>query len=136
MLTYVLNSKVIPQDNTFDFDTMVSITRLNALRHSLNHLCMLTFARRHNQRIYLFPAQHSRLPSPRHLSLEDVFRQQDEGVAIPSPGLFMYTPGMPCMILANMNSALGLVNGSRGIASGIILEPNSKSKFPATETVV
>jgi len=107
----------------FPLDTMVSVVKLNSLRPRLNHLAMIQFARRRNQRIYLFPAQHSRLPS-QNLSADDIFKQQDEGVNIPSQGLFVYTPEMPCMILANINSPLGLVNGCRGIATGVLLEFN------------
>ena len=47
-------------------------------------------------------------------------------VKIPSQGLFLYTAGMPCMGLANVNSKLGLVNGSQGIATGVIIEPDGK----------
>jgi hypothetical protein len=105
---------------------MVSVVRLNSFRHTLNRLymCMNSFAREQKQQIYLFPAEHTRLPSSKDLSLNDILRQQDEG-NIPSPGLFQYTAGMPCMVLANVCSSRGLVNGSRGIAVGVILEPDS-----------
>jgi hypothetical protein len=72
----------------------------------------------------MFPGHHTRLPSVRALHVEAIFEQQDEGVNIPSQGLSLYTPGMPCMILANVNSSVGLVNGCRGIATGVILEPD------------
>jgi hypothetical protein len=62
-----------------------------------------------------------------NLSLEDIFSQEDEGVKIPSQGLFVYTAGMPCMVLANENGKLGLVNGCRGIATGIVIEPDGKA---------
>ena len=86
---------------------------------------MDSFAREQKQQVYLFPAEHTRLPSSKDLSLNDILRQQDEGVKIPSPGIFQYTAGMPCMVLANVCSSRGLVNGSRGIAEGVILEPDS-----------
>jgi hypothetical protein len=125
----LLNSKLISDSAIMDSDVTVFIVRLNVLRHSINHLCMVTFAKRHNQKIYLFPGEHSRLPSFYQICLEDIFRQQDEGVAVPAPGLLMYTRGMPCMILANINSALGLVNGSRGTATGLELDPNGKNRI-------
>jgi hypothetical protein len=121
-----LNSKVISPSDRFRFDTAVSIVKLNSLRHCLNHISMITFARHHNKHIYIFPAQHGRLPPPQQLRLDDVFQQQDKGVNIPSQGLFLYTPGMPCMILANMCSTLGLVNGARGSAVEVILDPNGR----------
>jgi hypothetical protein len=104
---------------------MVSVVRLNSFRHTLNRLCMDSFAREQKQQVYLFPAEHTRLPSSKDLSLNDILRQQDEGVKIPCPGIFQYTAGMPCMVLANVCSSRGLVNGSRGIAEGVILEPDS-----------
>ena len=122
-----LNSKVIPPVPNFPLHKMVSIAKSNALRQHLNHIAIIQFARLHNQLVYLFPAQHKRLPSIRNLSLEDIFSQQDEGVKIPSQGLFIYTAGMPCMVLANENSKLGLVNGCRGIATGVVIEPDGKA---------
>ena len=121
-----LNSKVIPSVPNFPLYKMVSITKSNALRQRLTLLAMIQYARHHHQYIYLFPAQHGRLPPVQNLSLEDIFSQQDEGVKIPSQGLFIYTAGMPCMVLANVNSKLGLVNGSQGIATGVIIEPDGK----------
>ena len=123
----LLNSKVIPALDPFQIDSVVSVVKLNTHRHRLNHLAMTQFARRRKQRIYLFPARHTRLPSVQHLHAEDIFEQQDEGVSIPSQGLFLYTPEMPIMTLANINSSLRLVNGTRGTATGVIMEPNSKT---------
>ena len=123
----LLNSKAIPADGSFHMDSVVSVVKLNSLRHRLNHLAMIQFARRRNQRIYLFPAHHTRLPSMQQFHVETIFEQQDEGVNVPSQGLLLYTPGMPCMILANISSSAGLVNGCRGIATGVIMEPNSKT---------
>jgi hypothetical protein len=58
-----------------------------------------------------------------YLTTEGIFSRQDEGVNVPAPALLLYTPGMPCMVLSNINSALGLVNGTRGTASWVIPEP-------------
>jgi hypothetical protein len=63
----LLNSKVIPADGSFHMDSVVSVVKLNSLRHRLNHLAMIQFAHRRNQRIYLFPAHHTRLPSMQQL---------------------------------------------------------------------
>lgn len=99
-----LNSKVIPPLPNFPLYKMVSIAKSNALRQHLNHIAIIQFARLHNQLVYQFPAQHERLPPIRNLSLEDIFSQQDEGVKIPSQELFIYTAGIPCMVLANENT--------------------------------
>jgi hypothetical protein len=82
----LLNSKVIPADGSFHMDSVVSVVKLNSLRHRLNHLAMIQFARRRNQRIYLFPAHHTRLPSMQQLHVETIFEQQDEGVNVPVAG--------------------------------------------------
>jgi hypothetical protein len=87
---------------------------------------MIQFAKLHNQYIYLFPTQHSRFPSAQDLRLEDIFSQQDKGVSIPSQGVFLYTAGMPAMVLANVNSSFSLVNGAHGVATGIVLESDGK----------
>ena len=73
------------------------------------------FVRRRIQEVYLYFAglQHHSCLS----TTEGIFSQQDEGVNVPAPALLLYTPGMPCMVLSNINSALGLVNGTRGTAS-------------------
>jgi hypothetical protein len=104
-----LNSKVITAAPNFPLSKMVSISKSNALRQRLTHLAAIQHARHRHQYVYLYPGEHKRLPPVRNLSLEDIFSQQDEGVKIPSQGLFVYTAGMPCMGLANVNSKLGLV---------------------------
>ena len=68
------------------------------------------------------PSPSVRLPIPPGIqATADIFSQQDEG-----QGLFIYTAGMPCMGLVNVNSKLGLVNGSHGIATGVIVDPDGK----------
>jgi hypothetical protein len=122
----LLNSKCISADTSFPLHSLTCIVRTNYLRHCLNHVSLIQFARSRGQRIYIFPADHSRLPPAQNLALEDIFSQQDEGVSIPSQGLFLYTAEMPCMVLANISSVLGLVNGSRGTAARIIVDAESK----------
>ena len=83
------------------------------------------FAQSRSQNIYIFPALHSRTKfinsSP--LLLEDMLQQTDQGTKFPSPGLFLYTRDMPAIILSNISTALGHVNGARGIATGILVDP-------------
>jgi hypothetical protein len=122
----LLNSKMLPADTAFPTHAMTCIVRTNRLRHNLNYHGLIQFARSRSQPVYIFPADHRRLPSVQNLDLKDILSQQDEGVNIPSQGLFLYTAGMPCMVLANINSMIGLVNGSRGTATGIIVDPDGK----------
>jgi hypothetical protein len=43
----------------------------------------------------------------------------DDGTKCPFPGLFIYTKDMPVMLLANISTKMGQVNGSIGTAIGI-----------------
>jgi hypothetical protein len=38
-------------------------------------------------------------------------------------GLFLYTLGMPAMILSNICTLLGQVNGATGAATGTVVDP-------------
>lgn len=112
-----------------ELDGATTVVKLNTFRHHINHIKMEHFARSRSQRIFIFPAQHSRVkstPQPA-LHLEDLLQQMDQGAAIPSQGLLFYTPGMLAIILANIWTALGHVNGAHGIASGIAVDPTGKS---------
>jgi hypothetical protein len=42
-----------------------------------------------------------------------------------SPGLFFYTSQMPATVLTNSCTPLGLVNGARGIATGVVVDPTA-----------
>jgi hypothetical protein len=52
-----------------------------------------------------------------------LLQQTDEGAKVPFQGLFFYTLGMPAVILANICTRLGHVNGTRGIVSGVAVDP-------------
>ena len=121
----MLNSKVITSLFTPDLEDTTSIVTKNALRHHLNRLQMEHFARSRGQRIYIFPALHSRTKST-SLSMvraEDLLQLPDQGTNIPFPGLLFYTPQMPATVLTNSCTPLGLVNGARGIATGVVVDP-------------
>ena len=68
---------------------------------------------------------HSRTKSagPSRLLLEDMLHQADQGTKIPFPGLFLYTSDMPAIILSNISTPLGQVNGARRTAIGIVVDP-------------
>ena len=59
--------------------------------------------------------------------MEDLLQQTDQGTRVPFQGLFFYTSGIPTIILANICTLLGHVNGTRGIASGIVIDPTGMS---------
>jgi hypothetical protein len=125
----LLNSKVITSLFTPELENATSIARFNSLRHHLNRLQMEHFARSRSQKIYIFPALHTRTKSTTLSSVhpEDLLRLPDQGANIPFPGLFLYTSQMPAMVLTNACTTLGLVNGARGIATGIAVDPTGTS---------
>src|SRR5205809_941916 len=57
---HLLNSKVITSLFKLELKDATTVVKLNALRHHINRVQMEQFARSRSQRIYLFPAQHSR----------------------------------------------------------------------------
>jgi hypothetical protein len=121
----LLNSKVITSLFSPELEGATTVVKSNALRHRVNDVQMEHFARSRSQRIYIFPAQHRRVPS--HLRIEDLLQQKDQGTRNPFQGLFLYTPGMPAVILTNICTLLGHVNGARGIASGVVVDPTGTS---------
>jgi hypothetical protein len=121
----MLNSKVITSLFTPELQNTTTVVKLNALRHHLNRLQMEHFARSRSQKIYVFPALHSRIKSTGRscVRAEDLLRLKDQSSKIPFPGLFLYTSEMPAMLLTNACTLLGQVNGARGIATGIVVDP-------------
>jgi len=120
-----LNQKVVTSLFTPELDESTIIVKSNALRHHINRLELEHFARSRKQRVYIFPAQHNRVTSvsSSDLRVEHLLQQPDEGAKVPFPGLFFYTPGIPTTILANISTPIGQVNGARGTASGISVDP-------------
>jgi hypothetical protein len=121
----LLNSKTATSLLTPNLENATTVVKLNVLRHHVNRLQMEHFARTRSQRIYVFPATHTRVRTtcPSSLCAEDLLLQSDQGTKIPFPGLFLYTPQMPAILLTNICTTLGQVNGARGIASGIVVDP-------------
>ena len=124
----LLNTRVISQlesqpDLTF-------IVRSNRLRHTLNRRQIEWFARSRGQKIFVFPARHTRrrkTKGSRDLYVDKLLEIQDR-TDIKGPGLLLYTQDMPAMALSNVSTRLGLVNGARGRAVGVI--PDPKGTFP------
>jgi Helitron helicase-like domain at N-terminus/PIF1-like helicase len=121
----MLNSKAITSLFTPELEDTTSIVRKNTLRHHLNRIQMEHFARSRGQRIYIFPALHSRTKSTSLSAVhaEELLRLPDQGANIPFPGLFFYTSQMPATVLTNSCTLMGLVNGARGIATGVVVDP-------------
>src|SRR5436305_4609285 len=72
----LLNSKVIISLHKPELKDTTTIVKLNALRHHINRAQMEHFARSRSQRIYIFPAQHTRIASTSSLLyIEDLLKQ-------------------------------------------------------------
>jgi hypothetical protein len=127
----LLNSKTTTSLLALDLENATTVVKLNVLRRHVNRLQMEHFALTRSQRIYVFPALHSRVRTtgPSRLRAEDLLQQTDQGTRIPFPGLFLYTPQMPAILLTNIYTALGQVNGASGIASGIVVDPTGRSLY-------
>jgi ATP-dependent exoDNAse (exonuclease V) alpha subunit len=105
----------------------VCMTRANQRRHHINRIQIRRFAEARAQDIYVFPAAHSRTKKVRGaLKIDELLGTQDGEGSAKGPGLFLYTQGMPVTILYNVCTPLGLVNGAKGIAAGIVPDPNGK----------
>lgn len=124
MLT--LNSKVITSLDSPGLQKATAITKLNALRHVINRFQIERFARANGQKIFIFPALHTRTKSSDATNLrlraDDLLSLPEQGTKIPFPGLLLYTPSMPAMILTNICTPAGLVNGATGKAIGIVVD--------------
>jgi hypothetical protein len=127
----LLNSKTTTSLLAPELKNATTVVKLNVLRHHVNRLQMEHLARTRSQKIYVFPALHRRVRTtgPSRLYAEDLLKQTDQGTKIPFPGLFLYTPQMPTILLTNVCTALGQVNGARGIASGIVVDPTGMSLY-------
>jgi hypothetical protein len=91
---------------------------------------MRRFAEARGQDIYVFPAGHTRTKrKQRGLPIDLLLRTQDGDGNAKGPGLFLYTQGMPITILYNICTPLGLVNGARGTAAGIVPDPDGRLSF-------
>jgi hypothetical protein len=105
----------------------VCVIRSNKRRHHINRLQMQRFAETRAQDIYVFPTAHSRTKRVHGgLKIDELLGTQDGEGTAKGPGLFLYTQGMPVTILYNISTPLGLVNGAKGRAAGIVPNPNSK----------
>ncbi|KAH6699886.1 hypothetical protein BKA61DRAFT_621230 [Leptodontidium sp. MPI-SDFR-AT-0119] len=126
----LLNSKTITSLLAPELEGATTVVKMNTLRHHINRIQMEHFARSRSQKIYIFPALHRRTKSTGHTNLrlraDDLLQQPDQGTKTPFPGLFLYTPEMPTVILTNVCTALGQVNGGRGIAVGIVVDPTAE----------
>ena len=123
----LLNRQVATSPPPCDGIDCVCITRSNKRRHLMNRFQMRRFAEARDQDVYVYPGAHTRTRGKHHgLRMEDLLAAQDGDGTAKGPGLFLYTRGMPVTILYNINTRLGLVNGARSTAAGIVPHPDGR----------
>jgi hypothetical protein len=107
----------------------VTLCQRNDLRARSNRQQIREYADLTGQKIFIFAAKHESLVEsagrPPSFSLADALHIEDGG-GLKGPGLLMYTPGMPVVLLHNIYTEGGLVNGLRGTAVGVVHDPNAK----------
>ncbi|CEO59597.1 hypothetical protein PMG11_04269 [Penicillium brasilianum] len=127
MLT--LNSAAISSIADPHLQATTAIVKLNALRHVINRIQVERFARAKDQKIIIFPALHTRTrssaPIDPPLYADDLLGLPEQGAKVPTPGLFLYTLLMPTMVLTNICTPAGLVNGATGEAVGVVVDPEA-----------
>jgi hypothetical protein len=117
----LLNTRVVTQLDSRD----TCVVRKNKLRHAINRLQMERFARSRRQKIFIFPARHTRrrkrrkAGGSRDLDIDKLLEVQDSS-DVKAPGLLLYTQDMPMAVLSNISTHLGIVNGALGRATGIV----------------
>jgi hypothetical protein len=102
-----LNAKTISTLASLDLQDTTVVTRTNTLRNVINRIQIERFARVRHQKVYIFPAMHTRTRNSGltnlRLRVDDLLSLPEQGTKIPSPGLLLYTVSMPAMILTNID---------------------------------
>jgi hypothetical protein len=122
----ILNSKAITSLASPHLEDATAVTKMNALRHVINRIQIQRFARARHQKVFIFPAIHTRTrssgPTNLRLHADDLLAIPEQGTKVPFPGLLLYTASMPAMVLTNISTQVGLVNGASGRAMGIVVD--------------
>lgn len=134
----ILNDKVVTKFTLQDPLQNIVIVQRNKTRHLINRLQAERFARRVGRDIIIFPAEHSHTKKDGGKSIihRDVFQIQDGEHGATGPGLLYYCQGMPVSVLSNLCTPLGIVNGARATAYGVVTHPDGKSNFTLKTTLL
>ena len=114
-----LNFKVIINIFTTQLFHSTILIQLNDDRHCLNHVCLEQFARDLKELIYIFPSEHDRIQGMNYSPVEALIIPDGKGVSC--PGLFYYTPGMKGVIQVNVDTKNGIVNGTTGTITNVLV---------------
>jgi ATP-dependent exoDNAse (exonuclease V) alpha subunit len=107
----------------------VTLCQKNNLRARTNREQITQFAKAKDQKIFLFVAKHEVQVRQNGKLVSNSLVQEllaEDGEGLKGPGVLMYTTGMPVVLLNNMYTPGGLVNGLRGKAVGVVHDPNAK----------
>lgn len=101
-----------------------AVIRINQLREDVNLTHLKSFAKKSGQKIYLFPARHDtpNTATIDHALLVKMMFRVGEASKLKGLGLFAFTQGMPVMLLHNIMTSSGLVNGMTATAERAILD--------------
>ena len=122
----LLNTRVVTKLESELDRINTCIVRTNKLRHLINRLQIDRFARTRVQKIFIFPARHTRWKKAngmRNLDVDKLLEVQDSS-NVKGPGLLMYTHFMPSAVLSNISTRLEIVNGAQGRAVGVVPDPD------------
>lgn len=138
-----LNTKAIHSLVDPHLGRATTVVKLNSVRQQINRTQLEHFARTRSQPIWIFPASHTRTKPTdamtTRLKAEDLLKQTDQGTKIPFPGLFLYSRNMPAVMLTNVCTRIGQVNGAAGTAVGVVLDPAGKcclSQYKISDTSI
>ena len=131
----LLNTREVTEFESRPDRINTCIVRTNKLRHLINRLQIGRFARTRSQKIFIFPARHTRskkAKGTRNPEVDKLLEVQDSS-NVKGPGLLMYTQNMPTAVLSNISTRLGIVNGAQGRAIGVVPDPDGM--FPTVFTL-
>ena len=122
----LLNTRVVTQLESRPDRINTCVVRTNKLRHLINRLQIENFARSRGQKIFIFPARHTRWKKAKGTHNPDVDKllEVQDSSDVKGPGLLIYTQNMPTAVLSNISTRLGIVNGAYGRAIGVVPDPD------------
>ncbi|KAI1097292.1 hypothetical protein F4804DRAFT_328016, partial [Jackrogersella minutella] len=105
-----------------------AITPLNKMRHGINLQACIAFAKRRNQKVYIFLSTHKMRSSARGAArvsaLSEAFEMMDNS-SLKIPAYLPLTKDMPVALTENTHQALKMVNGAEYTVNAFIPNPDS-----------
>ncbi len=122
----ILNNKVAKVFPLHDPLKNTVIIQKNKSRHMINRLQVERFARHTGRDSIIFPAYHAynRKNGRELIIYHDIIKIQDCEHGAIGPDLLYYSKEMPYIVLANVCTPLGIMNGAIAIAYGVVPYPD------------